>query len=200
MRELDGLPSNPFASRLSSLLQSFEDWGTFRTGAKEAAVVAILYRREGRLYMPFVARRTDLSSHPGQIGLPGGQVEPGESAWQAAAREAQEEIGVLASDLVPLGAGPPLYAAVTNYSVAAFVAWLAAEDVRFRPDTRELDAVLEVPLDHLLDESAWLDGPNSRLGRSLPVESAVIWGLTARLLAGILPPIRRALSEDAAGA
>lgn len=198
MFEPDGLPSNPFVSRLSSLLQSVEDWGTFRTGARQAAVVAVLYRREGALYMPFVARRADLPSHPGQIGLPGGQVVPGESAWQAAAREAEEEIGVRAADLVPLGAGPPLYAAVTNYSVASFVAWLPHEDVRFRPDTRELDAVLEVPLTRLLDESAWLDGPRSRVGRSLPLEGAVIWGLTAALLAGILPPIRTALGEPAA--
>jgi 8-oxo-dGTP pyrophosphatase MutT (NUDIX family) len=197
MREPDGLPSNPFVSRLSSLLQSVEDWGTFRTGARQAAVVAILYRREGALYMPFVARRADLPSHPGQIGLPGGQVVPGESAWQAAAREAEEEIGVRAADLTPLGAGPPLYAAVTNYSVAPFVAWLPLEDVRFRPDPRELDAVLEVPLARLLDESAWEDGPRARLGRSLPVEGTVIWGLTARLLDGILPPISAALAGDA---
>src|SRR5262252_5241380 len=124
MREQDGQPSNPFVSRLSSLLQSVEDWGTFRSGAREAAVVAILYRREGALYMPFVVRRTDLSSHPGQIGLPGGQVIPGESAWQAAAREAEEEIAVPAADLTPLGAAPSIYAAVTNYSVVPFVAWL----------------------------------------------------------------------------
>ena len=194
MLETDGLPSNPFVSRLSSLLQSVEDWGTFRAGARQAAVVAVLYRQEGALYMPFVVRRADLSSHPGQVGLPGGQVIPGESAWQAAAREAEEEIGVRAADLVPLGAGPPLYAAVTNYSVVAFVAWLTREDVRFRPDRRELDAVLEVPLTRLLDESAWQDGRRSRLGPSLPVDGAVIWGLTARLLDGILPPIRAALS------
>jgi len=198
MLEPDGLPSNPFVSRLSSLLQSVEDWGTFRTGARQAAVVAVLYRQEGALYMPFVVRRADLSSHPGQIGLPGGQVIPGESAWQAAAREAEEEIGVPATDLVPLGAGPPLYAAVTNYSVVPFVAWLTREDVRFRPDRRELDAVLEVPLARLLDESAWHDAPRSRVGRSLPVEGRVIWGLTAALLGGILPPIRRALAEPAA--
>lgn len=198
MRKPDGLPSNPFVSRLSSLLQSVEDWGTFRAGARQAAVVAVLYRREGALYMPFVARRADLSSHPGQVGLPGGQVIPGESAWQAAAREAEEEIGVRASELVPLGAAPPLYAAVTNYSVAAFVAWLPRENARFRPDRRELDAVLEVPLSLLLDESAWRDGPGARLGRSLPVEGTVIWGLTAALLGGILPPIRRALAEPAA--
>src|SRR5262245_10334092 len=167
MRNPDGVPSNPFASRLSTLLQSFEDWGTFRTGAKEAAVVAILYRREGRLYMPFVARRADLSSHPGQVGLPGGRVEPGESAWEAARggaweaawREAEEEIAVRAADLVPLGAGRPLYAAVTNYSVVPFVAWLAADEVRFRPNPREVDAVLEVPVAQLLDETAWREGP-----------------------------------------
>ena len=197
MRELDGQPSNPFVSRLSSLLVSVEDWGTFRSGAKQAAVVAILYRREGALYMPFVARRHDLSSHPGQIGLPGGGVLPGESAWQAAAREAEEEIGVRAADLTPLGAGPPLYAAVTNYSVAPFVAWMSEEDARFRPDPGELDAVLEVPLARLLDESAWQDGARSRLGRSLPVDGRVIWGLTARLLDGILPPIRAALTAAA---
>jgi len=125
-------------------------------------------------------------------------VIPGESAWQAAEREAEEEIGVHAADLMPLGAGPPLYAAVTNYSVVPFVAWLAREDVRFRPDRRELDAVLEVPLARLLDESAWHDAPRSRVGRSLPVEGTVIWGLTAALLGGILPPIRRALAEPAA--
>jgi 8-oxo-dGTP pyrophosphatase MutT (NUDIX family) len=197
MHEPDGLPSNPLLSRLPSLLQSFEDWGTFRSGARRAAVVAVLYRREGALYMPFVARRADLRSHPGQIGLPGGQVLPGESAWQAAAREAEEEIGVRASDLTPLGAGPPVYAAVTNYSVVPFVAWLPRGDVRFRPELAELDAVLEVPLTRLLDESAWQDGPRSRLGRSLPVEGAVIWGLTAALLQGILPPIRSALAGTA---
>lgn len=194
MHEPDGLPSNPFVSRLSSLLSSVEDWGTFRAGARQAAVVAVLYRREGALYMPFVARRADLSSHPGQIGLPGGQVIPGESAWQAAAREAEEEISVSARDLTPLGAGAPIYAAVTNYSVVPFVAWLPGEDVRFRPDRSELDAVLEVPLARLLDESAWRDVPSSRLGRSLPVEGTVIWGLTARLLDGILPPIGAALA------
>jgi 8-oxo-dGTP pyrophosphatase MutT (NUDIX family) len=194
VHEQDGEPFNPFLDRLPLLLQSFEDWGTFRTGSKRAAVVAILHRREGALYMPFVARRSDLSSHPGQIGLPGGKLEAGETAWAAAAREAQEEIGVRAADLSPLGAGPAIYAAVTNFMVVPFVAWLPIPDARFRHDPAELDAVIEVPLAHLLDESAWHEPPGSRLGRSLAVDGPVpIWGLTARLLDGILPPIRAAL-------
>src|SRR5215831_4354650 len=188
-----GRPTNPFLGRLPSLLQSFEDWGTFRAGARQAAVAAVLYRREGALYIPFVARRADLTRHPGQIGLPGGQVEASESAWQAAAREVEEEIGVPGTDLVPLGAGPPLYAAVTNYSVVPFVAWLPTPDARFRPDLRELDAVLEVPLALLLDESAWSDGARMPYGRSLAVDGGTIWGLTERLLAGVLPAISAAL-------
>lgn len=116
----------------------------------------------------------------------------GESAWEAAAREVEEEIGVRAADLVPLGAGPPMYAAVTNYSVVPFVAWLPVEGVTFQPDTRELDAVLEVPLARLLDESAWVDGPAPWPGRHFPVGDTFIWGLTARLLADLLPLISAA--------
>lgn len=190
----DGKPSNPFVNRLSHSLQSVEGWGTFRTGAKAAAVVLLLYRQDGEWYIPFVVRRTDLPSHPGQVGLPGGRVREGETAWEAAAREVEEEIGVRAADLAPLGAGLPLYAAVTNFSVVPFVAWLpGTENPRFRPDRRELDAVLEVPLDRLLDRAAWREGPPPLPGPHFPFGGTAIWGLTARLLADLLPRIGAAL-------
>jgi 8-oxo-dGTP pyrophosphatase MutT (NUDIX family) len=191
MHEHDGRPSDPLVSRLPPLLESLEGWGTFRAGAKAAAVAAVLFRREGEWYIPFVIRRRDLPSHPGQIGLPGGGVRLGEEAWQAAAREVEEEIGVPAADLVPLGAGSPLYAAVTNFSVVPFVAWLPGDEIRFRPDPRELDGVLEVPLDRLLDREAWLER-QPWPGPHLPVGDSFIWGLTARLLADLLPRISAA--------
>ncbi len=191
MHELDGQTSDPFLRRLSSLLQSLEAWGTFRVGARPAAVVAVLYRQRGEFYIPFVARRADLPSHPGQVALPGGHVRDGESAWAAAAREAEEEIGVARSDLVPLGAGSPVYAAVSNYSLVPFVAWLPTEDASFTPDPREVDAVLEVPLARLLDRGAWNEGLPWP-GPNFPVADTIIWGLTARLLAELLPLIRAA--------
>jgi len=119
-------------------------------------------------------------------------VRHGETAWEAAAREAEEEIGVEASELAPLGAAPPLYAAVTNFSVVPFVAWLPEPGPSFRADPRELDAVLEVRLDRLLDAEAWLEEVHPFPGRQLPVEDTVIWGLTERLLAGVLPRISAA--------
>jgi 8-oxo-dGTP pyrophosphatase MutT (NUDIX family) len=155
-------------------------------------VTVILYRRYEAWQVPFVVRRADLPSHPGQVGLPGGIVRQSESAWEAASRESEEEIAVEARELVPLGAGSPLYAAVTNYSVVPLVAWLPNPDPSFRPEPRELDSVLEVKLERLLDEEAWLEAVEPVPGRHLPVEETMIWGLTARLLADVLPRISAA--------
>jgi 8-oxo-dGTP pyrophosphatase MutT (NUDIX family) len=194
-------PPEPFVQELSSLLLPIEGATSFRPGSKPAAVALVLYRRGPDWHVPFVARRADLPSHPGQVGLPGGGVREGESAWAAAARETQEEIGVPAGELVPVGAGPPLYAAVSNYCVAPFVAWLPTRRVRFVHQASELDAVLEVPLSLLLDPRAWRETPEAWPGRHLPVDGAVIWGLTARILSDLLPPIAQAVrSVSASGA
>src|SRR4029077_10280121 len=101
--------------RLEHLFRPVDDWGEFRKGARPAAVVFVLYRQAGRWMVPFVRRRADLRDHPGQVALPGGGVQAGESAWQAAQREVTEEIGVPAGRLVPMGAGEMIYAAVTNF-------------------------------------------------------------------------------------
>ncbi len=190
--------SDPFLQRLASLLQPLDGWGSFRRGAREAAVTAVLYRREGEWHLPFVTRRPDLPSHPGQVALPGGKVEPGEDAWAAAAREVEEEVGVAASSLVPLGAGSAIYAAVTNFSVVPFVAWLDdASEINFVHDTRELVGVLEVPLARLLSEEEWLEPDEVWMGRYFPWEEARIWGLTARILADLLPRFSAALGSSA---
>jgi 8-oxo-dGTP pyrophosphatase MutT (NUDIX family) len=181
-----------FLARLSKHLLPLDGWGSFRVGAKWAAVTIILYRRFEALHVPFVVRRADLPSHPGQVGLPGGMVRHWETAWEAAAREAEEEIGIRATQLVPLGAGSPFYAAVSNFSVVPFVAWLPEAEPGFRADPRELDSVLEVSLHRLLDAEAWLEEAEPFPGPQLPVEDTVIWGLTARLLSDVLPRISEA--------
>jgi 8-oxo-dGTP pyrophosphatase MutT (NUDIX family) len=181
-----------FLERLSTHLLPLDGWGSFRVGAKWAAVAIILYRRFEALHVPFVVRRADLPSHPGQVGLPGGMVRQRETAWEAAAREAEEEIGIQATQLMPLGAGAPLYAAVSNFSVVPFIAWLPDDGPGCRPDPREVDSVLEVSIHRRLDAEARLEEVEPFPGRQLPVEDTVIWGLTARLLSDVLPRISAA--------
>jgi 8-oxo-dGTP pyrophosphatase MutT (NUDIX family) len=185
-----------FPDRLEQLFRPIDGWGEFRKGARPAAVVFVLYRQGGRWMVPFVRRRADLRDHPGQVALPGGGVQPGESAWDAAQREVQEEIGVQMGRLAPLGAGDPIYAAVSNFSVVPFVAHLPDPILPFVHDERELDGVLAIPLERLLDDSAWLESADPWRFRYLAHEESVVWGLTERIVAGLAPKLRQALAED----
>lgn len=188
-------PEDHFLERLEGTLLPVEGWGTFRRGARHAAVNSILFHRGKEWKLPFVLRSPDLRSHPGQVGLPGGRVEPGESAAQAALRETEEEIGVPAGGLRLLGSAGHVYTAVTNYNVAVFVSHLAEPPARFTWPAGELVGVIEVPLSLLLEPGAWSHhgpyfGPQLRTA-----EGPVIWGLTAAILRGdLLPRLRTALT------
>jgi len=181
---------------LEQLFKPVDGWGEFRKGARPAAVTFILYRQADRWMVPFVRRRADMRDHPGQVALPGGGVKPGESAWEAAQREVAEEIGVPVGRMVPLGAGDPIYAAVTNFSVVPFVAYLPDPVESFVHDERELEGVLAIPLDRLLDDSAWLESDSPWRFRYLAHEESVVWGLTERIVYGLAPKLRQALAAD----
>ena len=186
-----------FLLRVEHLFKPVDAWGEFRKGARPAAVAFVLYRQAGVWTVPFVRRRADLRDHPGQVALPGGSVEGGESAWVAAQREVAEEIGVPAGRLEPLGAGDPIYAAVTNFSVVPFVAHLPDPVESFVHDVRELEGVLAIPLERLLDDTAWLESEGPRRFRYLAHEESVVWGLTERIVYGLAPRLRQALEGDA---
>jgi len=187
--------ADPFLGRLAHLLKPVDGWGEFRKGARQAAVVFVLYRQAGRWMVPFVRRRSDLRDHPGQVALPGGGVHPGESAWGAAEREVSEEIGVAAGRLVPLGAGDMIYAAVTNFSVVPFAAYLPDPVESFVHDPSELEGVLAIALDRLLDDSAWLVSDDAWRFRYLAHEESMVWGLTERIVFGLAPKLRQAIDE-----
>lgn len=182
-----------FLKRLERLFSPVDAWGEFRKGARRAAVTFVLYRQAGRWTVPFVRRRADLRDHPGQVALPGGSVEAGESAWDAAQREVAEEIGVPVGRLVPLGAGKVIYTPVTNFSVVPFVAHLPDPVESFVHDVSELEGVLAIPLDRLLDDSAWRESAEPWRFRYLAHEESVVWGLTERIVRGLAPRLRQAL-------
>jgi len=188
-----------FLARTEQLFTPIDAWGEFRRGARPAAVTFILYDAEGHWRVPFVRRRADLPDHPGQVALPGGGVRAGESAWEAAQREVAEEIGVPVGRLRPLGAGQPIYAAVSNFSVVPFVAHLPDPIPAFVHDERELEGILEIPLDRLLDDSAWLTSGEPWRFRYLAHEESVVWGLTERIVAGLAPKLREALASPSSG-
>jgi hypothetical protein len=85
---------------------------------------------------------------------------------------------------------------VSNFSVVPFVAHLPQPILPFVHDERELDGVLAIPLDRLLDDSAWLESADPWRFRYLAHEESVVWGLTERIVAGLAPELREALTGD----
>lgn len=92
-------------------------------------------------------RAPKLRAHSGQLALPGGRVDPGETVEQTALRELEEELGVsLGSDAV-LGHLDP-YATRSGYLIAPIVVWTPRDTV-ITPNPAEVDKLFRIPLSEL---------------------------------------------------
>ena len=87
--------------------------------------------------------------HAGQIAFPGGLSEAGEAPWDAALREAHEEVGLDPARTRLIGLSTP-YRTITGYHITPVVGVLDAPmDWTLNP--AEVAEAFEVPLDFLMD-------------------------------------------------
>jgi 8-oxo-dGTP pyrophosphatase MutT (NUDIX family) len=119
--------------------------------ARAAAVLMLLFRRSFDWHIPLTARPGTITQHGGQISLPGGLIEFGETSEQAALRELAEELG-RQSDIHVLGQLPKCYVFASNSDVTPWVAVTHAEP-NWQPNLAEVERVIEMPLAVLLDAS-----------------------------------------------
>ncbi len=154
--------------------------------ARRAAVLVLLYPGEHGATVPFTLRRATLPTHGGQISLPGGAIDPGESVDAAALREADEEIGVPPSSVQLLGSLSTLWVSVSNFVVTPVVA-VTHERPSFRLHPLEVDTLIESPVARLLDRGsiAWRHRQRGATRIDYPcfdIDGHIIWGATAMVL------------------
>ena len=104
------------------------------------------------------------------------------SVVEAALREAQEEIGLDTAAVEVLGLFHDVPTTVTNFVITPVLA-LARTEPRFRPDGREIERVLEIPLAHLLEPTSFREEEWEREGVKRAVVFVsygedVVWGTT----------------------
>ncbi len=157
---------------------------------RHAAGLLLVFPIDDRAHIVLTQRAHTLERHRGQISLPGGVVEPGETFERAALREAHEEIALPLDVARVIGALTPIDIPVSGFRLHPIVA-TAQTRPPLHPADGEVARILDVPVDELLHPAAVavsvrmrdgiaIDTPTFRIG------DVEIWGATAMVLAEFL--------------
>jgi len=185
-----GLPGVEAQLRLTPHPRPGWEAGVLPPGCRDGAGLLLLYACDGKPHLLLTVRRHDLPDHPGQVSLPGGELDPGETVEQAAVREAEEEIGADGSRIRVLGRLTPIHIPVSNFILYPV---LAITDDRhpWKKQDQEVARILEVPLAELRDPKTLQVEEKQVFGgyKRVPFFSLggeKIWGATAMILAEFL--------------
>jgi len=189
-----GLPGPSAQAKLAP--QPRRQWpaGFNPARVRNAAGLLLVYpdATSGAANLVLTVRSDMVQRHRGQVSLPGGVVEPGETFEQAALREAHEEVALPRDAAVRLlGALTPLDIPVSGFRLHPVV---AATPVRqpLVPSDGEVARILEVGIDDLLDPARLVatardrDGLPASVVPTFRVGGVEIWGATAMVLAEFL--------------
>ena len=128
-------------------------------------------------------RAARMNRHAGQWALPGGRIDPGESAEAAALREIDEELGLNIDPSQVLGRLDD-YSTRSGFVITPIVVW-GGTNIELSPDPREVARVLQIGLHELCraDSPRFVTIPESRrLVVQVPIGRDLIHAPTGAIL------------------
>jgi 8-oxo-dGTP pyrophosphatase MutT (NUDIX family) len=136
-------------------------------------------------------RSEHLKQHSGQISLPGGRMEPGETPLETALRETCEEIGLCRKKPLIIGNLTSLHVPHTFNLIHPVVAWLPDNPV-LKPSPGEVKDIFRVSIQQLTDpavlkKEVWeLRGTRYQVPWWKVYNQVPLWGATAMILSEFL--------------
>lgn len=175
--------------RLCTRLDDFSRLYPARSAPESAIAAAVLVLMrvcEDGLHVLLTRRTEHLRHHAGQISFPGGRREEQDaSPVQTALREAQEEVGIVPSDLEVLGCLPD-FLVPSGFLITPVLA-LLEQPLDLQLDDFEVAEAFEVPLAHLMQRKRyqqhriqWQD--SVRHIHAVAHQGRFVWGATAGIL------------------
>ena len=126
--------------QLQQNLQQFDDQRHTGAAPKAAAVALTVFAHDDEAALIVTRRSPRLEEHSGQWAIPGGRIDQGENAHQAALRELQEEVNLdLPSDDI-LGTLDD-YVTRSGYVITPVVVWGEIDDQHLHPNPDEVASV-----------------------------------------------------------
>lgn len=155
---------------------------------RKGAVLILLHpvSPDGDLSLTLTLRSSKLPSHSGQLSLPGGRLDAGETPIQAALRETHEEIGVPQEVCEVAGALTPLHVPHTRNLIHPIVA-TSDHQPKLHINPAEVAEAFHVRLDQLMGpahvkKEIWeLRGASWQVPY-WDVHRVPLWGATAMIL------------------
>jgi len=190
---------NPFVNLDTSALRSLEvvssAIGAFKPdrvlrqpleSARPSAVLVGLFESANGVEAILTRRSQALTNHRGEISFPGGRLENGETAVDAALRETHEEIGIAPGEARIIGELNSMSTVVSNSHIVPIVASYASTPA-FSPANNEVDRVFSVPLLELARQDTysqehWVFSDREFQINFFYLDDETIWGATARIL------------------
>lgn len=163
--------------------------------AKASAVLIALADGPTGPEVLLTRRSWELRHHRGEVSFPGGRLDPGETAVDAALREAHEEVGLDPRHVEVRGELEHLNTVVSRSYIVPKVATLR-EPMPLQAHTMEVDRVMWVPLGEFTRpdtyrSEVWGVGGTHRLLHFFELDDETVWGATAHMLVDLL---RRSLA------
>jgi 8-oxo-dGTP pyrophosphatase MutT (NUDIX family) len=163
----------------------------FPEGARDGAALLLVYPHDDTLQIALTVRGSGLRNHTGQVSLPGGRVDDGETFEAAAIREATEEIGVDPATVELLGRLTPLHIPVSGYLLHPIVGYTSMRPA-FQRAEWEVARIIEAQVSLLSDPAVVKREIRTRVVKGQPIDVEVpyfdvdgekVWGATAMVLA-----------------
>ena len=153
---------------------------------------------DGEPRIVLTERSHDLRSHAAQVVFPGGHVEPGESADEAALRESAEEVGLVPGSVEVVTTLPGVYLTPQSTELVPVIGWWHAPHAIGVVDPAEVRRVVEPTVSSLADPANRFTAtaPGGYRGPGFVVDDLLVWGVTAALLDCVLTLTGRALPWD----